>query len=150
VPKSAIRLVIALAFVLAGAATTTACLRPRVPLPVPPPATATPTRAVPTATMQANGFTVTFDVTPAKVGTNIVHVYATKPGGQDAAIKEWRVTVTSSAAGSAPISVPTLALSPGHAIGQIDLPTAGTWRFTFTLRVSDTDEEQLYADVPVS
>jgi len=100
--------------------------------------------------MQANGFTVTFDVTPAKVGTNSVHVYATKPGGQEAAIKDWRVTASSPASESAPISAPTLALSPGRAVAQINLPVAGVWRFTFTLRVSDTDEEQVYADVTVS
>jgi copper transport protein len=111
------------------------------------PATATPTPTIPGATMQANGFTFTFDVAPAKVGTNIVHMYATKPDRKDATIKEWRVTATSAAG---PISGPALALSPGHAVGQIDLPAAGVWRFSFTLRVSDTDEEQLYADVRIS
>jgi copper transport protein len=100
--------------------------------------------------MQANGFTVTFDVTPAKVGANTVHVYATKPGGQEAAIKGWRVIASRSGSESAPITAPTLALTPGHAVAQIDLPAAGVWRFTFTLRVSDTDEEHLYADVSVS
>jgi copper transport protein len=142
--------VIALAVVLAGAATTTACVHPRVPPPVPPASTTTPTRAVPTATMQANGLTVTFDVTPAKVGTNTVHVYATKPGGQEATIKDWRVTASSSASESAPISASTLALTPGHAVAQVNLPVAGVWWFTFTLRVSATDEERLYADVSVS
>lgn len=148
-PTSAFRLVVAYVIVLAGAASTTACLRPRVPLPVPP-ATATPTPTIPGATMQANGFTFTFDVAPAKVGTNIVHMYARTPDRKDASIKAWHVTATRSAGGSQPISVPTVPLSPGHALAQIELPAAGLWRLTFTLRVSDTDEEQLYADVRIS
>jgi copper transport protein len=97
--------------------------------------------------MRANGFTFTFDVAPAKVGTNIVHMYARTPDRKDASIKAWRVTATNAAG---PISAPALALSPGHAVGQIDLPAAGVWRFSFTLRVSDTAEEQFYADVRIS
>jgi len=143
--------VIACAVVLAAAAITTACFRPPAPRPALPAtstAAATPTAAMPTATMQAHGFTFSFDVVPDKVGTNIINMYARTPDGKEATIKDWRVTCSLS--GAPPITAATAAITPGHAVAEIELLTAGVWRFSFTLRVSDTDEEQLYADVRIS
>jgi hypothetical protein len=114
VPRSAIRLVIACAVVLAAAAITTACFRPPAPRPALP-ATSTAART---------------------------------PDGKEATIKDWRVTCSLS--GAPPITAATAAITPGHAVAEIELLTAGVWRFSFTLRVSDTDEEQLYADVRIS
>jgi len=148
VTTSAIRLVIACAVVLAGAATTTACFRPRLPLPARP-ATTTPAYGIPTFTLQARTFTLTVDVSPAKVGTNIVHMYAKTPDGREASILEWRVTVANPAGGAQPTTAAVLPITPEHAVAELELLSAGVWRFSFTLR-SKADEEVVSADVRIT
>jgi copper transport protein len=40
----------------------------------------------------------------------------------------------------APVDVPLLKLTGNHATGQAQLPVAGAWKFTFTMRTSDVDQ----------
>ena len=146
---SAIRLVIALAVVLAGAATTTACLHPRLPLPVRAPAsTLTPHPRPTSAVLRGRLFTVTVDVVPASVGSNTIHMYANAPDGRAASVVEWRVTAANPTGGTQPITARVLAITPDHAVAQLEVPTAGWWKFTFTLR-SRTDEDLVGTEVRI-
>lgn len=88
---------------------------------------------VQTAVMQHQRFILTVDLTPATKGNNQVHMYATTPDGQPATILEWTVRASLPDQGIEPISAAVLIISPDHATAQIGLPTAGTWRFTFEL-----------------
>jgi copper transport protein len=90
---------------------------------------------------QSKLFTLTVDDSPAKVGANEVHLYATTPDGQPQTVQQWTVTAALPAQGIEPIPVTTLSLAPDHAIGQVTLPAAGTWTFSFTLRTSELDED---------
>ena len=147
--KPASRLVVSFAVVLAGALTTTACLHPRLPLPIRAPAsTPTPHPRPTSALLQGRLFTVTVDIEPASVGTNIIHMYAKLPDGRAASVVQWRVAAANPAAGAQPITVSVLAITPDHAVAQLEMPTAGLWRLTFTLR-SKTDEDLVSTDVPI-
>jgi hypothetical protein len=94
-------------------------------------------------------FTLTVDVEPATVGVNIVHLYATTPAGQPADVKQWRVTAALPAGGIEAIDAVILALTVDHAVGQLSLPAAGIWRFTFTVRTSEIDQSFVTADITV-
>ena len=52
--------------------------------------------------------------------------------------------------GIEPITANVLGLAPDHAIGQIGIPKAGTWTFTFTLRTTETDESTVTAQIVVT
>jgi len=43
-----------------------------------------------------------------------------------------------------------LPLSASHAIASIGLPSSVTWTFRFDLRLSETQEEEVFANIPVS
>jgi copper transport protein len=101
------------------------------------------------AIMQDPLFTLTIDVQPAQVGLNDIHLYATTPDGQPADIKQWEVKASLPSAGIEPISAVVLPITPDHSTGQIGLPTAGTWKFTFTLRTSDVDQSSVATDIVV-
>jgi copper transport protein len=105
--------------------------------------------AIQSAVLNDALYTLTVDVVPAQVGINDVHLYVTTPDGQPADIKEWRVRASLSTQGIEPIDAAVLPLTPSHATGQITLPTAGTWTFVFTLRLSETDQSSVTADFPV-
>jgi copper transport protein len=94
-------------------------------------------------------FTLTVDDTPAKVGANEVHMYVTTPDGQPASVKEWTVSASLPSQGIEPISIPVLALTPDHGIGQVMLPAAGVWTFKFTLRTTDIDEDTVLTNFTV-
>ncbi len=92
---------------------------------------------VQTAVMQNPRFTLTVDLTPATAGANQVHMYATTPDGQPATILEWRVRASLLEQGIEPIEANVLKISPDHATGQILLPAAGSWKFTFDLLITE-------------
>jgi copper transport protein len=112
----------------------------------------TPARAVPSSTAvpsvqsavlpaPSKLFTLTVDDSPATVGANEIHMYATTTQGQPQAVQQWTVTAALPAQGIEPIPVATLQLAEDHAIGEISLPDPGTWTFSFTLRTSAIDED---------
>jgi len=81
---------------------------------------------------------------------NQVHVYATTPDGHDATILEWRVSAANPARGLGPINAVMYAVSSVHAVGTVDVPANGTWRFSATVRTKETDEDVIYADIRIS
>ena len=94
-------------------------------------------------------YTLTVDVQPASIGLNDIHLYATTPDGQPADVKEWKVRASAPDQGIEPIDANVLPVTPDHAIGQIGIPKAGTWTFTFTLRTTEIDQSTVTAQVVV-
>jgi copper transport protein len=107
------------------------------------------TPAVQSATMKDKLYTLTVDVQPARVGFNEVHLYASTPNGQSIDIKEWKVRASLPDQGIEPIDANVLPLTPNHAIGQIGIPRAGSWTFTFTLRTTEIDQSTVTARLVV-
>jgi copper transport protein len=105
--------------------------------------------AVQSVTMRDKLFNLTVDVAPAQVGLNQVHLYATTPDGQPATVEEWLVRASLPEQGVEPIDAAILPVTEDHATGQISLPTAGAWRFSFTLRTTEVDQATVTADIPV-
>jgi copper transport protein len=99
----------------------------------------TSTASVQSITVVHQRFTLVADVIPATVGTNQIHLYATTPDGQPATIEEWHVKASLPSQGIESIDATVLVIKPDHAIGQIGLPVAGMWTFTFELRTSPID-----------
>jgi copper transport protein len=112
-------------------------------------ATAQSPPTIQSAIMRDNLFTLTIDVQPAQIGLNDIHLYATTPDGQPADIKQWEVKASLPSQGIEPISAVVLPITPDHSTGQIGLPTAGLWKFTFTLRTSDVDQSSVTTDIVV-
>lgn len=106
--------------------------------------------ATQTAVMHGRLFTLSIDIEPASVGENQIHMYANTVDGQEATIVEWHVSASNPDQGIEAIDAQVLPLSASHAISSIGLPSAGTWTFRFDLRISEKDEEEVFAYIPVT
>ena len=95
-------------------------------------------------------FLLQADVQPATVGINEVHLYAFTPSGGPIDVKQWTVTASLAEKGIEPIEVSVLALGGSHAYGQVTLPAAGLWEFSFTLRTTDVDQATVKAPIKIS
>ena len=108
-------------------------------------ATTTVTRTLTSSTMALQ-----VDLFPATVGNNSLHLYAYTPDNKPLTVVEWSATAALPAKGIEPIEVPLLRITDFHAIGDIALPQAGEWTFTFTVRTSDIDESTVSMTAKVS
>ena len=88
------------------------------------------------------------DVSPTKTGTNEIHLTAYDASGFPIKVAEWGASadLTSQNLTS---QVNVLPLTENHAVGQVDLPYPGPWKFTFTVRTSDIDESTAVRTVNV-
>ncbi|GIH06987.1 transport integral membrane protein [Rhizocola hellebori] len=102
-----------------------------------------------TATLDSSLYQLQVEIDPARVGNNLVHLFAYGPDGKPVLVVEWKVTAALPAAGVEPIEVPTLKLTDNHATGSITLPTAGAWEFRFTLRLTEFDQDTVAVTVQV-
>jgi copper transport protein len=113
-------------------------------------AVASPTEStIQTVTLTSDLFRLQAEIDPAQVGSDYVHLYAFTLDGQPADVKSWVVKAALPAKGIEPIEAAIVPITPDHATGQIDLPAAGAWTFTFTLRMSEIDQRTVTVDVPI-
>ncbi|GIG57013.1 transport integral membrane protein [Longispora fulva] len=101
------------------------------------------------ATMNNSLFKLQVELDPAAVGNNTMHMYAFTPDGKPIKVLEWQVTVAMPSRDIAPIEVAVLQLTDDHAVGELTLPTPGTWELRFTLRVSDIDQATVSQTVQI-
>jgi len=97
----------------------------------------------------AGRFKLTADLSPALVGINELHLYATDDDGRPITVVEWTIAASNSAAGIERVDAVVQRITDDHAIGQVTLPEAGTWRVTFTLRLDETTNGIVFADFNV-
>jgi copper transport protein len=102
------------------------------------------------ATLDSKLYQLHFDMEPARVGNNELHLYAFTRDGALITVKQWKVTAALPAQGIEPIDVSVIALTESHATGTVTLPNSGAWQFSFTLRVSDFDEATVTTTVNVT
>jgi len=90
---------------------------------------------------RAGAYTVQLFIDPTAVGTNQVHLsYVDARGLGAAEVTNTVVTVTPASASAAPgppESVPMRLISPGHFVGDVDLPAAGSYRLRASLPSGD-------------
>ena len=103
-----------------------------------------------TQTLTAEGLSLQVDVFPAAVGNNSIHLYAYAPDGKPLPVVEWVATAALPAKNIEPIEVPLLRITDNHVIGDIGLPVAGDWVFTYTVRTSEIDQSTVKTTVKVS
>lgn len=102
-----------------------------------------------TATLNSSLYQLQFDVDPARVGNNSVHLFAYDSAGNPKKVVEWKATAALPSAGIERISIPLLRITDNHAIGDIQLPVPGPWEMRFTLRTSDIDQATVNSTVTV-
>jgi copper transport protein len=83
------------------------------------------------------------------VGNNSIHLYAYAPDGKPQPVAEWSASAALPAAEVEPIDVPLLKITDNHAIGEVQLPSAGQWQLRFTLRTTEIDQASVTAEVPI-
>ncbi|GIH12909.1 copper resistance CopC/CopD family protein [Rugosimonospora africana] len=101
-------------------------------------------------TMTSSLYQLQFDIEPAQTGPNDIHLYAYTPQGAPLKVVEWKVSAGLPAQGIEPIAAVLTPIADFHAIGQITLPAAGQWNFSFTLRTTEIDEATVTTTVKVS
>lgn len=100
-------------------------------------------------TMRNSTVTLQADVDPGTAGNNTIHLYAFTPDGSPLTVVEWKVTASLKDKKVEPLDVPILPITTNHATGDTQLPLAGNWTFTFTIRVSDIDQSTVSQIIPI-
>ncbi|MGW3126788.1 copper resistance protein CopC [Streptomyces sp. NPDC001076] len=84
---------------------------------------------------------VRVDLDPATVGSNEMHVYVQRPNGRAFDIPEVKVAFTLDAKKLGPIPVNPDHVTTGHwAANGVQIPIAGDWKISVTVRTSDIDQ----------
>lgn len=93
-----------------------------------------------------------FDVDPARVGVNTMHIYLINPkdGSQFTVTQELDVQASLPSKGIGPLTLTASPAGPGHyVISAAELIPGGTWSILFTDRVSAFDEYLQTVKVPI-
>ncbi|MFJ3758825.1 copper resistance protein CopC [Streptomyces sp. NPDC090080] len=84
---------------------------------------------------------VRVDLDPAAVGLNEMHVYVQRPNGRAFDIPEVKVAFTLAAKKIGPLPVAPDHVTTGHwAADGVQIPMAGDWQVSVTVRTSDIDQ----------
>ncbi|MEU1178745.1 copper resistance protein CopC [Streptomyces sp. NPDC005820] len=84
---------------------------------------------------------VSVDIDPARAGANEMHVYVTRPNGRGFDVPEVKVAFTLEAKNIGPLSVAPDHITTGHwAANGVQIPMAGEWKISVTVRTSDIDQ----------
>ncbi|MDQ0582080.1 copper resistance CopC/CopD family protein [Streptomyces rishiriensis] len=84
---------------------------------------------------------VSVDLDPALTGANEMHVYVTRPNGRAFDVPEVKVAFTLEAKDIGPLPVVPDHITTGHwSASGVQLPVAGEWEISVTVRTSDIDQ----------
>jgi copper transport protein len=84
---------------------------------------------------------IRLDLDPARVGGNEMHVYVQRPNGRAFDVPEVKVAFTLAAKKIGPLPVTPDRIATGHwAANGIQIPMAGEWKISVTVRTSDIDQ----------
>jgi copper transport protein len=108
------------------------------------------TNGIYSATMTSSLYQLQFDIEPAQTGPNDIHLYAYTPQGAPLKVLEWKVTAALPAQGIEPIEAVLTPITDSHDVGQVTLPAAGQWQFSFTLRTTEIDEATVTTTVKIN
>ncbi|MFF6989383.1 copper resistance protein CopC [Streptomyces sp. NPDC010273] len=84
---------------------------------------------------------IRLDLDPARVGGNEMHVYVQRPNGRAFDVPEVKVAFTLAAKKIGPLPVTPDHITTGHwAATGIQIPMAGDWKISVSVRTSDIDQ----------
>ncbi len=87
---------------------------------------------------------------PARTGSNEMHLTALEPNGLPANVLGLEADLSNPAKGIAPIKVTLIKLGPGHYTSNgLAIPFSGKWQLELKALVTDIDEVDVTATVPV-
>jgi copper transport protein len=98
-----------------------------------------------TVVLSSSLYRLSVQIGPGTVGLNDLQLYAYTPKGGRADVKEWRATAAPSNQDIEPVRIDLRRIPPDRAVGQVTLPSAGQWRFVFTLRTTEIDQVSVTA-----
>lgn len=102
------------------------------------------------ATLKTKKLLIDTVLTPARRGTNELHLTVLTPRGGPADVVDVTAALSQPAKGIAPIKFPLLRAGPGHYISNgFTVPFAGDWRLTVRALVTQVDEVTASATVPI-
>jgi copper transport protein len=88
--------------------------------------------------------TVEVTLDPARVGGNEMHIYVVRPGGEAFDVPEVKVAFTLEAKNIGPLPVVPDRIATGHwSASGVQIPMAGEWTVSVTVRTSDIDQVTL-------
>jgi copper transport protein len=108
------------------------------------------TNGIFSTTLTSPLYQLQLDIEPVQTGPNDIHLYAYTPQGVPLKVLEWKVNAALPAQGIEPIDAVLTGITDSHEIGQVTLPAAGEWTFSFTLRTTEIDEATVTTQVKVS
>lgn len=80
-------------------------------------------------------------IEPALPGDNALHVFTTDLADRPVDVPEVKLSLTLGSKGIGPLRIPLERLSTGHwSARSVQLPMAGTWQLSLTVRTSDIDQ----------
>jgi copper transport protein len=116
----------------------------------PPARTAGTAPEVPfTVTVTGELYSLQFDLSPAEVGSNSMHLFALDKKGQPLRVVEWKVTATPADGSLEAMDIPVLPITDDHAVAEPSFPSAGMWNLRFTLRISEVDQATVTQSVRI-
>ncbi|MBX6748283.1 MAG: copper resistance protein CopC [Micromonosporaceae bacterium] len=87
--------------------------------------------------LRESTFTLDLVLDPGRVGVNQLHLFALTPDGRPRTVVEWRIVASQPSTGIEGVEAAVLPITDNHAIGTIDLRSAGAWTFRFELRFDE-------------
>jgi len=102
-----------------------------------------------TATLASSIYSLEVAVSPARTGSNLIHLFAYTPDNEPLPVVEWQGTAELPEEGIEPVAISMLAVTADHAVGEVNLPAPGGWQLRFTVRISDIDEATVSVTVPI-
>jgi copper transport protein len=108
------------------------------------------TNGIFSTTLTAPLYQLQLDIEPVQTGPNDIHLYAYTPQGVPLKVLEWKVNAALPAQSIEPIDAVLTEVTDSHEIGQVTLPAAGEWTFSFTLRTTEIDEATVTTQVKVT
>ena len=102
------------------------------------------------AELVAKDLLVEVTVDPAKAGPLDLHVYTLTPAGIIRDVEDVTAKLSLPAKDVGPLTAPLRRAGPGHfAAYGFDVPIPGAWRLEVVARLSDVDQVQASAEVPI-
>lgn len=92
-------------------------------------------------------YSVTVD--PARVGSNVLHVYLLGPSGRPAVVDEIALSATLPEVDLGPLDLDLSPAGPGHATGAGELPLPGDWLLQLDVRKGEFDEWSADINLPI-
>ncbi|MEZ0111424.1 copper transport protein [Catenulispora sp. EB89] len=88
-------------------------------------------------------------VSPAKAGTDLVHIEVVNPAGEPEVVPELTATMSLPARQLGPLPLGLSGGGTSHYYGNATIPLAGKWQLAVTVRTSDIDETTVTVPVTI-